>query len=145
MTDYVPGGVLRWEDPPPRTVRKPTQQGASNWKLMADQMRQRPDVWAFLGTGPAAQAQHPRIAGGKTGNWHPAGSFVATTREIDGEVHLWAKYVGPPNPAAAPGSAALEQPAVADGTAVDGGHDDPRPGVGGVDHLVAAEGDRDVA
>lgn len=63
---------------------------------MAEQLRERPNTWAKLAVGPAAQAQHSRIVGGKTGNWRPAGAFLATTREIDGEVHLWAMYVGPP-------------------------------------------------
>lgn len=91
--EYVPGGVLAWQDPPPITSWGHSPRTESNWQLMATQMKQYPDEWAYLGFGSHVSAQHSRIAKGKTANWRPSGSFVATTRQIDGVTHLWAKFV----------------------------------------------------
>lgn len=101
MSDiYIPGGVLAREDPPPvskeRAVRTST-----NWKLISQQLRQHPGVWFKAAIGAHAHAQHPRIARAKTENWAPAGSFEATLRSIDGDWHLWIRFVGvPPTPPA---------------------------------------------
>jgi hypothetical protein len=98
MTDDdrpIPGGVLRWEDPPRYTPAQ-GRRAESNWRLIAVQLRDRPGEWALAAKGKHASGQHHRIVGGKIGHWAPAGSFEATVRRIDDVPHLWIRYVGLP-------------------------------------------------
>lgn len=131
--DQLPGGVLRWEDPPPteHTTAGPRR---LNWQLMSLQLRCRPGEWAVLDEGPKSHLAQCRINGGLVRWWLPAGSFKARMRTIRGVKTLYACYVGK-----------SEESAVAGGAAVDRADDDAGAGVGRVDHLPAAERDRDVA
>ena len=134
--DLLPGGVIRWEDPP-EYVPQSTSNGSDRmqWQVMAAQLRSEPGAWAVLKEGPKAGQMQARINGGLVASWQPRGAFKAVVRNVDGVRTLYVKYVGDP------AAADLQQPAVADRVAVDAGHDDPGPRVGGVDHLAAAEGD----
>lgn len=86
------GGVIRWEDPPPVPVGRPSP---GPWALIAHQLRGRPGEWGLVALeGHTAIAA--RINNGVSW-WAPAGSFQATVRTIDGRMHVWARYVGPPN------------------------------------------------
>lgn len=93
----IPGGVLAREDPPPPPRRTGGgARGAANWQLISQQLRADPDTWYKVAIGSAALAQRPKIDIGKTGNWRPAGSFVSCTRTIDGETHLYVKFLSQP-------------------------------------------------
>lgn len=91
---YVPGGVLARQDPPPPSARS-GEETDTNWKLIAGQLKADPGHWYHLTIGSHALAQYSKIKPGKTGNWRPAGAFEACTRQIDGVVHLYGRYIGP--------------------------------------------------
>lgn len=133
--DVLPGGVIRWEKPPPYVQPISDQSSRTNWQLISAQLRSEPGEWAVIAEGPKAGQTQSRINGGTVVYWQPKGSFKAVVRRVGGVKTMYAVYVGEPT---------SQQPAVADRAAVDGGDDDPGAGVGGVDHLAAAERDGDV-
>jgi hypothetical protein len=83
------GGVIRWEEPPepvdPRQTRRP-------WALVAAQLRSRPGVSGLI-DDQSNFTIAVKIRNGQ-GWWAPKGAFEATTRLIDGRIHVYAWYVG---------------------------------------------------
>lgn len=95
--DELPGGVIRWEDPPP--PRRSAPQCFYNWQLVAIQLRRRSPDWGLViedGNTGTANAVQSRISKGKTRHFQPAGSFEAEIRTTDKGASLWARYIGPP-------------------------------------------------
>jgi len=88
------GGVIRWEDPPPPMTGGVPATQMRPWALVAAQLRSRPGEWALIDRDGNI-ALGPRIVKG-TSWWAPKGSFTAVTRIVDGEVRIYAKYVGAP-------------------------------------------------
>jgi hypothetical protein len=88
--DELAGGVISWEDPPPGMV------GGSSpnrpWAIVAAQLRTRPGVWALIDRDSNIVLQS-RIKRGVSW-WGPPGSFEVTTRNIDGRILIWARYIG---------------------------------------------------
>ncbi len=87
-------GVIRWEDPPPPASRARGEARIA-WPLVAQQLRQRPGVWAVVDEHRTSErrpdgALSARINSGRTKWLVPAGSFQATTRQT---VDVWTLYV----------------------------------------------------
>jgi hypothetical protein len=83
--------MLRWEEPPEATHSEPVR--ASEWEPIAEQLRQQAYRWALIATG----TKHTGTAGAiNTGRIRcfPAGSFEARRRLVDGEIRIYARYVG---------------------------------------------------
>lgn len=76
------------------TPHGPSRRYETNWRLVSDQLRGRPGEWARIAVGSHALAQFSRIVSGSARNWLPAGAFDATTRNVDGQIVLWAVYIG---------------------------------------------------
>ncbi len=82
-------GIIRWEDPPEgrqagkRTTRRPLS-------LIAAQLRERPGQWALISESgdPTFVA---RINKGVSW-WAPEGAYEATSRTVDGKMHVYARY-----------------------------------------------------
>jgi hypothetical protein len=89
---------LRWEDPPPSRGAK--DQTLSIMELLAP-LVQNKDCWAVLEEAPAKtpearQVQQHAAAIRRLENAkRTPGKFITTTREKDGKMRLYVKYVGP--------------------------------------------------
>lgn len=91
--------VLRWEDPPPSegsaraARRKPT---GSKYDQIAEQLRQRPGVWAVVLESSVGIAggltTHIRL--GQISCFTPTGDFEATSRHRGDSAVVYARYVG---------------------------------------------------
>lgn len=96
MTDTTPGGVVRWENPPPQRRGDPSP--SNQYKAAADTLRTRPGEWGLVRddvpTGTASGLVQ-RIKHGWT-CFAPAASFEAVSRpgSRDGRSRVYARYVG---------------------------------------------------
>jgi hypothetical protein len=91
--DLLPGGVIRWEDPPPPNWSAPRTRPRP-WALIAAQLKARPGEWGVIDEGGQPTMQS-RIRRGES--WFaPRGAFEAAVRDVNGVVTLWARYVGEP-------------------------------------------------
>lgn len=83
---------LIWEEPPART----------SWSVRRDhvaiaaQLKSHPGQWAIIEAGERNNINNVamRIKGGVLPAYRPAGAFEAVTRTKDGEVCVYARYVG---------------------------------------------------
>jgi hypothetical protein len=92
-TRPYPDGVISWEDPPP-----PGGDGTADhrpWAIVAAELRSRPGIWALIDNRSGNISLTTRINQGRSW-WKPAGSFEAVSRFVDGRLHIYARYVGPP-------------------------------------------------
>lgn len=81
--------ALAWEEPP---VNR-----SSTWLEEASQLRACPGQWAVICIKPhsrAAVAMASHISNGNLAAFRPAGTFEATSRTVDGEARVYARYVG---------------------------------------------------
>jgi hypothetical protein len=91
--------IIRWEAPP---VERSKPRRIAEWDGVATDLRARPGEWALIATG----AQHTGTAGqinaGRIVAFAPAGTFEAQRQTVDGEIRVYARYVGEePSPCAA--------------------------------------------
>ncbi len=93
MADRATQGVIRWETPPPAGGDQ-TGTRQRPWALVAAQLRDRPGQWALIDDHGGNVTLATRIGNG-TSWWKPAGAFEATTRMINGRLHVYARYIGP--------------------------------------------------
>lgn len=89
-------GVLRWEAPPEAgyaggsAKRRP-------WPIVARDLRDHPGEWGvvLVDGGTNSGSTVVRITGGHTQWFEPAGSFLAVQRSVNGQVIVYAVYLGP--------------------------------------------------
>lgn len=83
-------GILRWEDPPPR--------GATDrydWDTIADQLTGQPGRWARVAVAPNASTAAQMARRIRDGLYDPLpAGFEATSRTVEGEARVYARYVG---------------------------------------------------
>jgi hypothetical protein len=85
---------LTFEEPP-ATSRTPGKRGKHT--EAAQELRSRPGEWAIVsvyGTGGSSSAMARHIASGYVAAYQPPGAFEATSRTVDGEARVYARYVG---------------------------------------------------
>lgn len=100
MTDsHAQIGVIEWSDPPPVQARRPRGIENRPWSLIAHELRSRPGEWGLICEAAGHPSLVSRINGGVSW-WGPAGSFEAVSRQIDGSLAIWARYVGQASPPA---------------------------------------------
>ena len=92
MSEGVAAVVLRWEEPPPAGHRRPFRVQA--WEQLAEILRARPGRWALVATGSQHTGTAGQIVSARIRCFEPAGSFEARRRLVDGEVRVYARYVG---------------------------------------------------
>lgn len=61
---------------------------------VAEELRANPGKWALVFTN-VAQPTVTSIRTGRLKAFSPPGAFEATSRLVDGVVHIWVRYVGP--------------------------------------------------
>jgi len=83
---------IAWEDPPAGTARS----GVTDWRRVADELRQRPGQWAVVATRPSSGAAATIAGAIRKGSraGMPSGAFEARARTVDGECRVYARYVG---------------------------------------------------
>jgi len=89
---------IRFEPLPERASKKGNNQSGDSARI-ADALRGRPGEWAVIKVyeskqHSSARGYSARVVGGKTKAYEPAGHFEAATRLIDGEIRVYARYVG---------------------------------------------------
>jgi hypothetical protein len=86
-------GVVRWEDPPPPA---PTARGGAQtpWAIVAWELRQQRDRWAVVYEGNPNPKLAMRINQGLSPWFRPARAFETTQRFRDGQVTIYARFVG---------------------------------------------------
>lgn len=93
-------GIEFVNDLPPARRRA----GAPPWgEDIAPYLRARPGQWAIVARAPRGSAEARRLSGraatityGGSTPWRPKGAYRAAQRVTDGEVVLYARYVGEP-------------------------------------------------
>ncbi len=83
-------GVVEWSDPPPPGGDQPST--LRSWAVVAVELRNRPRQWGLVETAGNVSLS-ARINAGKAW-WAPKGAYEATSRLIDGKLHVWARYLG---------------------------------------------------
>lgn len=90
---------VEWADPPPDPRRSSSAEG-KRYTEFAGTLKANPGRWARFpydySDGGACVAQQ-KIKNGRAEYWRPAGSFEATTRQIDGRRVVFVRYVGDPS------------------------------------------------
>jgi len=82
-----------FETPP--TVRRGRVADDSATRAIAQALIEREGEWAKIAEGSKDSSLVSRIKQGKHAAWEPAGAFEATSRRSDdGEITVWARYVG---------------------------------------------------
>lgn len=83
--------IVRWEDPPPRHVSP-----RKNWAAIAAELMSNPKHWAVVevGTRPMVAGVVQQINHGRLLAFRPVGHFEACTRTNDGEMVVYARYIG---------------------------------------------------
>lgn len=97
MTDdeYETTGVLRWERPPAPGLtggggrRRP-------WPVVAADLRKNPGEWGVVleDGGTNSGTTVARINNASTRWFKPAGAFYAVQRQVEGQVTVYAVYIG---------------------------------------------------
>ncbi|MGW7785982.1 hypothetical protein CFC35_05460 [Streptomyces sp. FBKL.4005] len=85
---------FRFEEPP--ADARTTKRGHDHFKAAAA-LREQPGRWALIRTTPTSQAARSaahQIRDGRINAYLPAGSFDATSRTVDGEFRVYARYIG---------------------------------------------------
>jgi hypothetical protein len=84
---------IEWADPPDSRSKN-----SPRWRDTAEALRQHPKRWAKLGTWPkgasVAYALVTTIRQARTTVWQPRGAYEAAARLEDGQVNVYARYVG---------------------------------------------------
>ena len=83
---------IEFRDPPPML---PGNRRTSKWQRIADQLRERPGEWAYVGEG--SNGLPYAIKAGRIGAM-PAGQFEATGRGLPKKprrMDIYVRYVGP--------------------------------------------------
>jgi hypothetical protein len=84
---------LKFEDPPQRVSGR-------HWgrhRLLASEMKARPMEWALVGTygsSDSAASMARNIKLGKLKAYEPAGAFESTSRTVDKQPRVYARYLG---------------------------------------------------
>jgi hypothetical protein len=90
--------IIRWEEPPPARTGggRPTGSTTSRWTEVAEELRARPGRSAVIAesAGRTNADLCRRINRGLMHPFTPAGSFEATTRQEDGIVTTYVRYLG---------------------------------------------------
>lgn len=81
---------IRFEDPP---------KAPSSWADVAEELRAQPGRWAVVrdkssGVKPNGFFTYASRIRRGTGPFAPAGSFEAVVRDVDGEMRVFARFVG---------------------------------------------------
>jgi hypothetical protein len=87
------GKRLTWEDPPPPHRRADQVSHAD----VARKLKARPKQWAVVSTYPnsrTAGATASAIRAGRVTAYLPVGEWEATSRTVDGEHRVYARYMG---------------------------------------------------
>lgn len=89
---------IRFEQLPERATTKGNNQSGDSQRI-ASALKARPGEWAAIKSydlkqHSSARGYSARVNGGKTGAFAPAGHFEAATRQIDGEIRVYARFVG---------------------------------------------------
>lgn len=90
----VKSDVVTWEDPP-LTARGGSAN--SNHGAIAKALKDNPGAWARIGTYASPGSCGSMVVYVKKGlakAYEPAGTFEAVSRSMDGQYHLFARYVG---------------------------------------------------
>lgn len=85
---------LRWGEPPPG------RRGLIDWPAVAVSLRAEPGRWAIIQVcrSPAAASNLARrVRDGSYSAFRPVGAFEAVSRTVDGEIRVYARYVGEPS------------------------------------------------
>lgn len=93
-----------WGDPPP-VANKGWSGSHPNWSDTPTTLRNHPHRWAHIGSyayGPAARHNAWRLRTGDHTAWTPGDFEITTRRQEDGQVHLYARYIGGGTPTTAP-------------------------------------------
>lgn len=99
IPDDTPGGVIRWETPPPSRAGSngydPTQIPRP-WATVAQQLREHPGDWGVISEWPTAKEAWllKRVPAG-VGHWKPAGAFAVKSRTVNQLFTIYAVYIGP--------------------------------------------------
>ena len=86
---------IRFE-PPPGFARNGKAWSLDHSGIVAT-LRARPGEWAIVATYSApgtASSMATSIKSGRLAVYRPGGSFEAITRKVDGEVRVYARFVG---------------------------------------------------
>lgn len=90
--------IVRWEDPPPPSGKGGRNPGtpSSRYTTVADELRARPGDWAVIErfAGRRNNGLATKVAMGAMLCFTPAGDFEARTRHRNGEVLVYARYLG---------------------------------------------------
>jgi len=83
---------IRWEDPPP----KATGSGSRVWVTKLAPLREHPKRWASVAIFPTS-SQAANAAGAlRGGHYHRGpGRWEFAARTVEGEHHVYARYLGP--------------------------------------------------
>lgn len=87
-------GLLRQEDPPPRTGRSYTRP----WARIAKDLREKHpgEWWVVMEDGGLTTSSMTQAIRTGASHWRPRGAYLAEARTVNGIVTLYAKYVGGP-------------------------------------------------
>lgn len=80
-----------WEDPPESNKGGGVRRVLSEF---ADELRKNPNRWARYPTDGRGKSIATRIRQGRSSVFTPKGSFEAVTREVDGKLVIFVRYVG---------------------------------------------------
>jgi hypothetical protein len=83
-------GIVQWEAPPPRRGGR-----VHDWDAIAKELRARPGEWALVAvcTNQTTAASTARYI--RDGKYKPmSAGFDATSRTVDGEARVYARYTG---------------------------------------------------
>lgn len=87
---------IKWEDPP--RVDAYPRGGKGKHAAIAEQLKARPGVWGRVFSSASAESARSMAyfinRAVRVKAYEPAGSFEAVSRKIDGETHVYARYVG---------------------------------------------------
>jgi len=81
--------IIAWEDPPSNRRRK-----GRDWSPVAADLKAHPGKWARIFEGKASRSLAGNISMGVLKAFQPKNSFQGAARQHDGEVTIWARYVG---------------------------------------------------
>lgn len=88
-----PSGVLRWEDPPPFTTSQRSNDRRP-WAIVAAELKAKPGELGVVYEDNPNPKLAQRIEQGLSPWFRPAGSFEATQRSRDGQVTIYARFIG---------------------------------------------------
>lgn len=87
---------VRWEDPP--SANRSANRRKRQWEPRLLPLMEQPKRWAVVRTYPTAKQAYDAVGnlrGAGYRRYLPSGRWEFTSRTVDGEYRLYARYLGP--------------------------------------------------